>query len=251
MSAITISLIVLACVFGGSLLGIVLRGKLPDHHLTKESQDVVKLGVGLIGTMAALVLGLLVTSAKGSYDAQNMELIQMSANIALLDRVLDAYGTETEEARTLLREGVTQILDRMWPKDGSDGSKSTPTSPQGNVLYRKIQGLSPKSDLQRALQGQALSIAMDIGKTRYLMFEQGTTSVSIPLLVVVVLWLVVIFFSFGLFAPFNTTVTISLFVSALSVSAAIFLILEMYTPYVGIVQISSAPLRAALAQLGQ
>jgi hypothetical protein len=121
----------------------------------------------------------------------------------------------------------------------------------GEILYEKIQGLSPKNDTQRSIQSQALSIVVDIGKTRWLMYEQATTSVSMPLLVVLVLWLTVIFISFGLFAPFNATVVSSLLVSALSVSGAILLILEMYTPYAGMIQISSAPLRAALAHLGQ
>jgi len=201
--------------------------------------------------MAALVLGLLVASAKGSYDAQSAELTQMSANIALLDRVLARYGPETKEARDLLRGAVARLLDQMWSKDGTSASSKAPPSSGGEILYDKLAGLSPKNDTERSLQGQALSIAMDIGKTRWLMFEQATTSVSLPLLVVLVLWLTVIFISFGLFAPFNATVVSSLFVSALSVSGAIFLILEMSGPYSGLIQISSAPLRAALAHLGQ
>ena len=121
----------------------------------------------------------------------------------------------------------------------------------GEILFEKIQGLSPKNDAQRLLQGQVLSIVVDLGKTRWLMYAQQATSVSMPLLVVLVLWLTVIFISFGLFAPPNATVILSLFVSALSVSGAILLILEMYTPYAGLIQISSAPLRAAFAHLGQ
>ena len=251
MSSTIISLIVFACVFGGALLGIFLHAVLPQNHLTNESKDIVKLGMGLVGTMAALVLGLLVASAKGSYDTQSAELTQMSANIALLDRVLAHYGPETKEARALLRGAVVRLLDQMWSKDGTSASSSAPTSAGGEILYDKMQGLSPKNDTQRSLQGQALSMAMDLGKTRWLMYEQATTSVSIPLLVVLVLWLAAIFISFGLFAPFNGTVVASLFVSALSVSGAIFLILEMYTPYAGVIQLSSAPLRAALAHLGQ
>jgi hypothetical protein len=247
MSSTTISLIVFACVFGGALLGIFLHAVLPQHHLSNESKDIVKLGMGLVGTMAALVLGLLVASAKGSYDTQSAELTQMSANIALLDRVLALYGPETKETRALLRGAVARVLDQMW----SSASLSVPTAAGGEILYDKIQGLSPKNDTQRSLQGQALSMAMDLGKTRWLMYEQAITSISIPLLVVLVLWLAAIFVSFGLFAPFNATVVASLFVSALSVSGAIFLILEMYTPYAGLIQLSSAPLRAALAHLGQ
>jgi hypothetical protein len=247
MSSTIISLIVFACVFGGALLGIFLHAVLPQHHLSSESKDIVKLGMGLVGTMAALVLGLLVASAKGSYDTQSAELTQMSANIALLDRALALYGPETKEARAVLRGAVARILDQMW----SSASLSVPTAAGGEILYEKIQGLSPKNDTQRSLQGQALSMAVDLGKTRWLMYEQATTSVSMPLLVVLVCWLAAIFISFGLFAPFNGTVVASLFVSALSVSGAIFLILEMYTPYAGVIQLSSAPLRAALAHLGQ
>jgi len=250
MNSTTVSLIVFACVFGGALLGILLHTVLPQHHLGNESKDIVKLGVGLVGTMAALVLGLLVASAKGSYDNQSAELTQMSANIALLDRGLALYGPETKETRALLRGAVVRILDQMWSKDGASSSPMAAPA-GGEILYEKIQGLSPKNDTQRSIQSQALSIAVDIGKTRWLMYAQQATSVSMPLLVVLVIWLTVIFISFGLFAPFNATVVSSLFVSALSVSGAIFLILEMYSPYSGLIQISSAPLRAALAHLGQ
>ena len=251
MSSTAISLIVFACVFGGALLGILLHAVLPQHHLGNESKDIVKLGMGLVGTMAALVLGLLVASAKGSYDAQSAELTQMSANVAVLDRALALYGPETKEARAMLRGAVVRILDQMWSKDGSSASPVPPSAAGGEVLYERIQGLSPTNDTQRSLQGQALSIAVDVGKMRYLMYAQQATSVSMPLLVVLVLWLTFIFISFGLFAPFNATVVSSLFVSALSVSGAIFLILEMYTPYSGVIAVSSAPLRAALAHLGQ
>ncbi|HVO26526.1 MAG TPA: hypothetical protein VMW56_23190 [Candidatus Margulisiibacteriota bacterium] len=249
MNPTTISLIVFACVFGGALLGLLLHATLPTHHLGADSKDVVKLGIGLVGTMAALVLGLLVASAKGSYDAQSSELIQMSANAALLDRILAHYGPETKEARALLRGVVVRLLDGMWSQDRL--VSTAPTAAGGEALYEKIQGLSPKDDNQRWVQTQALSMGMEFGRTRWLMYEQRSIGVSTPLLVVLVLWLTIIFVSFGVFAPPNATVIASLAVSALSVSGAIFLILEMYSPYSGLIQISSAPLRAALAHLGQ
>lgn len=250
MSPITVGLMVFASVFGGALLGIFLHRSLPEHHLGSDSKDIVKLGMGLVATMSALVLGLLVASAKGSYEAQSAELTRMSANIALLDRGLALYGPETKETRALLRGTASRILDQLWSKDGTSASSQAPTSAGGEILYEKIQALSPKNDMQRSLHGQALHIAVDIAKTRWLMYAQQATSVSMPLLVVLVIWLTVIFISFGLFAPSNATVVSSLFIAALSVSGAIFLILEMYGPYTGIIQISSAPLRAALAQLG-
>ena len=145
MSSIAISLIVFACVFGGALLGILLHAVLPQHHLGNESKDIVKLGMGLVGTMAALVLGLLVASAKGSYDAQSAELTQMSANVAVLDRALALYGPDTKEARAMLRGAVVRILDQMWSKDGSSASPVPPSAAGGEVLYERIQGLSPKT----------------------------------------------------------------------------------------------------------
>jgi len=223
----------------------------PQDHLSAESRDAVKLGVGLVGTMSALVLGLLVAAAKGVYDAQSKELTQISANIAALDRILANYGPETKDIRDVLRGAAARILDQLWGRDTSSAFLNTPVSAASEDLYNRIQALSPQTNAQRALQGQALNIVMDTGRTRWLMYEQATTSVSTPLLIVLVLWLTVIFISFGLFAPFNATVVSSLFVAALSVSGAIFLILEMYAPYTGVIQISSAPLRAALAQLGK
>jgi len=239
---------VLACVFGGALLGFLLHALLPQHHLSSETKDIVKLGMGLVGTMAALVLGLLVASAKGSYDTQSAELTQLSANIALLDRGLALYGPETKETRALLRDVIVRFHDQVWSQDAA--SRFAPPS-GGEMLYEKIQGLSPKNDTQRSIQSQALNLVVDIGKTRLLMYEQATGAVSLPLLVVLVLWLSVIFISFGLYAPFNATAVSSLFLAALSVSGAIFLILEMYTPYAGLVQISDAPVRAVITNLGR
>mgnify|MGYP003575245026 CR=1 FL=1 len=251
MISIKISLIVFACIFGGAVLGILLHAVLPQHHLSAESKDIVKLGMGLVATMAALVLGLLVASAKSSYDTQSAEMTQLTTNVALLDRILAHYGPETKESRDFLRETVTRIVSQIWVEDGTSAGPASPKSAGGEVLYDKVQELSPKNDTQRSLKSQALSIVMETGKLRQLMFAQGTAAVSIPLLVVLVLWLTVIFVSFGLFAPFNATVVSSLFVSALSVSGAIFLILDMYTPYTGVIGIASTPLQIVLAQLGQ
>ncbi|HYL91613.1 MAG TPA: hypothetical protein VEW69_00495, partial [Alphaproteobacteria bacterium] len=104
---------------------------------------------------------------------------------------------------------------------------------------------------QRTMQAQAVSIVIGLGQMRWLMYEQRATSVSLPLLIILIFWLTIIFISFGLFAPLNVTVVASLFVSSLSVSSAILLILEMYSPYRGLIQLSSAPLRVALAHLGK
>jgi hypothetical protein len=260
MSSLAIRLIVFACIFGAALLGLFLRGVLPEKHLRADSKDAVRLGMGMIATMAALVLGLLVASAKNFFDTQSSELTQLSANVILLDRVLAHFGPETKEARDLLRGAVARTLN-LWHRDLSvrslplasrRDSQMAPTAAGGSeILYDKIQALSPTTDVQRTLKAQASSMAVDLGKLRWLMFEQGTTGISVPLLVVLVFWLAIVFTSFGLFAPPNATVVATLFLCALSVSGAIWLILEMYTPFQGVLQISSAPLHEALARLGK
>jgi hypothetical protein len=250
MSSLEISLVTTAVVFAGALLGIALRAVLPQSQLSGESREVVKLGVGLIATMAALVLGLLIASAKSSFDTQNAELTDMSSKIVLLDRILAHYGPDAKEARDVLRSSVVGALDSLSTETISVPSQSGSSS-KGEVLYDQIQGLSPKDDAQRSMQAQALSIMVGVGQTRWLLAAQKSNSVSVPMLVVLVAWLTIIFISFGLFAPPNVTVVASLLVSALSVSGAIFLILELYSPYAGLIHVSGAPLRAALAHLGQ
>jgi hypothetical protein len=246
-----ISSIVLALVFGSALIGIFLQFILPKDYLSAETKDAVKLGMALVSTMAALVLGLLIASAKTSYDAQNSALVDSSARVVFLDRVLAHYGPETKEIRDLLRNLVAGVLDRTWSRDRVNRSGLAAPPIYAESLIDKIQALSPKDEAQRSMKAQALSVAWVVGQTRWLQYAQQAVSISMPLLVTLVFWLIAIFVSFGLFAPRNAAVIVCMFISAASVSGAILMILEMYAPYRGLMQLSSAPLRAALAQLGR
>lgn len=247
MNSVTISVIVFACVFGGSLLGVFLRASLPQDNLNAESRDVVKLAMGTIATMTAVVLGLLVASAKGYYDNQSREVTEMSARVVLLDRILAHYGPEAKDARDELRVTVSRLLDRIWTRSSAAQS----TSRAGEVVFDKIQELSPQTDAQRSLQARALNLAMEIGETRLLMIEQASTSMSTPMLLVVIFALTITFASFSLHAAPNPTVIVTLVLCALAVASTLFLILEMYRPFQGLIQIPSDPLRNALAHLGQ
>jgi UDP-N-acetylmuramyl pentapeptide phosphotransferase/UDP-N-acetylglucosamine-1-phosphate transferase len=209
MNLIAIRLIVFACVFGGALFGMFLRRVLPEEHLSADSKDTVRIGMNLTGTLTALVLGLLVASAKSYYDTQSSELTEMSANFVLLDRVLAHYGPETKEDRDLLRDAIVRVLEELWPKDSAQHSPVLPTAAGGEIIYDKIQELSPKNDAQRSLQAQALNLGIEIGKMRWTMFEQAGSFVSMPLLAVLVFWLTAIFTSFGLFAPRNATALVT------------------------------------------
>jgi hypothetical protein len=248
MNSISISAVVFGCVFGAAILGMYMPNVLPEHHLSDSSKDVVKLVMGLVATLSALVLGLLISSAKNFFDAQSTELTQSSAQVVVLDRILAHYGPETQKTRELLRATVASALDRIWSKQRP--TKSEPPSRANEQLLDLIQGLTPKDDTQRELKSQAWSIAFTVAATRWLQYAQLNNSVSAPILMVLVAWLATLFFSFGLFAPRNTTVVATLFVDALCVSGAVFLMVELYSPYGGLIEVSSAPLRAALSQLG-
>ncbi len=251
MNSTIIAAIVFGCLFGAGLLGVRVRAMLPEEHLNPDTKDAVKVGMGLVATMAALVLGLLVASTKGAYDTQKNEVTQMAAKIVFLDRVLANYGSETGETRDLLRRSVGSAINRMWPdRKISQPAQLDPSATSGEAFFNSIQQLSPQNDAQRSLKSQAVQVTTDVGQMRWLLFEQTESSISLPMLIVLIAWLAIIFMSVGLFAPPNATVVIALMLSALSVAGAIFLILELDMPFDGVIQISSAPMRNALNHLG-
>ena len=204
--------------------------------------------------MAALVLGLLTGSAKSAFDTQDAELKHMAANVILLDRTLAHYGPDTKTIRDQIRRAIQYKLAATWPEDGSAAKVDTSeTTPAVEGIEDGIRALSPQNDVQRALQSRAEQITGEVLRTRWLMVgQQAGNAIQPPLLVALVFWLAALFASFGLFAPRNATVIAVLFVSALSVSGAILLILEMNQPFQqGLVRVSSAPLRYTLEHLGR
>ena len=252
MSPISLSLIAFACIFGGTFLGMFLRRKLPGHHLSGDTKDVVRLGTGLIGTMAALVLGLLIASANNTYVTQSGQIKQLTANIVFLDNILAQYGLETNSVRNLLRHAVTNLADRIWRENGADSGKGEAFEASAAALafYDEVLKLPPRTEAQRALQAKAMDTSNDLAKTRLLLFATAGGSIPMPFLVILISWLTIIFASFSLFADNNATTTTALGLFALSAAASIFLILELSQPFTGLMAISGEQLRNALAPLG-
>jgi Protein of unknown function (DUF4239) len=251
MNTTLAALIVFGCLIAAVLLGRAVRRLLPDDHVTSDSRDAIKLAMGLVATMSALVLGLLVSSAKGSYDTERSEVIQMASKIAFMARVLDAYGPEAAGIRAQLGDTIEREMQQLWP-----GELRRPVNPAGkvqeaNALYGAIQHLSPQNDMQTALKSQAASLAIDLAQVRSLLAAQSVPSISRAMLVVLVSWLVVIFLGFSVLAPPNVTAILALTVSALAVSGAIFLILELDEPFGGFIGISRQPMVNALHQFGK
>jgi len=210
-------------------------------------------GIGLIATLTALVLGLLVSSAKSSFDTMNAEIMQSGTKLIMLDRTLLHYGPETKNIRDLLRRSLLHSINLVWPEDKkvssglSEFEKGTGLEQVGDML----RSLSLKNDPQRLLQAQALQVTGDLQQARWLMIEQAQSSLPTPFLVIMVFWLTIFFVCFGLFSESNATVITVMLVCALSISGAIFLVLEMEHPFQGIIKVSAAPLYKALENIGR
>jgi hypothetical protein len=244
VTTILTALGVFACVFGGALLGMTLRNLLPEHHRGAESKELIRLTMALIGTLSALVLGLLVASAKGNYDAKRDQLTGASANIVLLDRVLSHFGPEAQPVRASLKRAVAAAVEEIWREGGRSSARF-------EDVYALVSELVPQNDAQRAVLSQANNLLLELGRSRWLLFARSGSAISTPLLVMVVFWLTINFISFGLFASRNPTVMVALFVGAFSVAGAVYLILEMDSPFSGLLRLSEEPMRAVIEQLGR
>ncbi|MGO4736105.1 DUF4239 domain-containing protein [Bosea sp. 2KB_26] len=233
------------CVFGAALIGMFLRARLPDHHLSPESRDAIKLATAVVGTLSALALGLLIASAKRSFDEAGTGLRTTAARVLLLDRVMAHYGPEATETRAMLRKLLeTRLSDAGSERSLDDGLDVEP-------VQDALRNLSPQTDAQRWLQTRALQLSGQIAEARWMRAETEVGGFPGAFLAILVFWLALLFASFGLLAPGNGTVMATLFVCALSVTGALVLIIDMDHPYLGFIRISDAPLKQAFERLGR
>ena len=252
VTSFQIGLLVLAFVFGGALAGMFLGRLLPPHHLSEETKSVVNLATGTLSVLSALVIGLLTSFAKDDFDAQTKLIQNSAADLILLDRVMRQYGPETGEARDLLRRYTALKIALTWPEENAaDGPRLD--NPTALAMLEGVQGkllaLTPQSEAQRWLQSRALQIGVELSEDRWLLTAENEGSVPPPFLATLVFWLTILLAAFGLFAPRHATVAVALFVCALSLSAAIFLILEMDRPFEGFISVSAEPMQTALAHM--
>jgi hypothetical protein len=252
MDSILIAGVVFACALGGAGMGIFMRTVLPERHLSADTKEVVKMTMGLVASMTALVLGLLVAASTGEFNTQKSGFQQLAAKLVMLDRTLKRYGPEADPAREAVRRTIAAFLERNWPEGGPHiaSSEATEVPAESQAVYEAIRDLTPSEPGQQASQVQAQQIFADLSQTRLLMIQQDDPSIPRAFLFVLGFWLCALFASFGLFSPLNSTTIGALFVGALSVSCAIFLIVDMDQPFEGLIQISSRPLRSVLTQVG-
>jgi hypothetical protein len=230
-------------------MGVWLRSRLPDHHLDEDTRDVVRLGTGLVGSVAAPVLGLLVASAKNAYDTQSSHVTNLTANIILLDQLLARYGPEARESRELLRQAIDPMIQRIWREDRASTHKGIPFE-AGFAGTARILELSPKTEAQHLIKATAIQLSTQTAQTRLLLFVESGTRLPLLFLAGLIFWFTILFASFSLFVSINSTLIAALCICAVAASCAIYLILDLGQPFWGLMQISSAPLRNALAPLG-
>jgi hypothetical protein len=251
MNSITTSLLIAACIFAGGMGGLFLHRILPRGHLTRETQDVIRLGVGMLSVLASLVLGLLIATAKTSYDSTDLAIRKYAAEVALLNETLRDYGGAASVPRDLLRDYTEAFLHDGWPRDGKRPAivENETTRVLLEHVREAIRALKPVDKEQSALRDQAVEINMNLLRQRWLLIEQQGPSVQRLVLVVLVSWVMVIFASFGLNAPRNGSVVVAFLICSLAIGGAIFLILEMDRPMDGVMQISSWPVENVLAHM--
>jgi hypothetical protein len=251
MFSLNVALITLACVTAGLVAGALVARILPGHHLRDESRDILKTASGLIATLVALVLGLLVGSTKSSFDSANAGIMQAGAKYIALDHHLARYGLEANDLRRDLREALRESIERIWPSDGQDGGNAEDDGMAEGLerLHTSIVNLQPSNDAQKAIQANALGVSNDLLQARWLLVEQTQYALPGAFLVVLIFWLSVLYIGFGMLTPRNATAFAALLICAVSISAALFLILELNHPFDGAIKVSSLPLEKALALL--
>ena len=254
MDAIVVTTIVFIICCVAAALGMSLRRFLADGQLDGGSKDSVRLAMTIVATTAALVMSLLLYTSNSSYNDRRNEIEAIAADVTLLDTVLAQYGADAEDIRAMLRDVVAATVSHIWPSRDDQQSTLGPAAVEsgGRDIYAKLLALSPANDSQAILKNEALQLLLSIGRSRQLLVAQTKGhSISIYLLLVVGAWLAILYASFGLFAPRNRVVIGGTALSALSVSGAIFLIVELANPFSGVIRLSSAPIADVLARLGQ
>ena len=249
MTHIVIGLISFAAIFGGALIGLFVRHRLPGHHLSPETQSVVTVSVAVIGTLSALVLGLMISAANSSFSARSDEVRELSLQLIRLDRNMRRYGPEGDDTRVKLHTWAEAKTRQLFPIEG----QVRPSSQTTIVMLESVQDallvLTPKDERQKYLRTLCLTLSSTIIQARWSLEQRTGHSIPTPFLVLLIFWLAIVFASFGLFAPPNATTIVALFLCTVAVSGGIYLIEELDNPLSGLIQISPDSMRKALVEM--
>ena len=246
-----IGLICFITIFGSALIGMLVARSLPQHHLSSETRNAVSVAVAVVGTLAALVIGLMISSASTSFTTRSNEVISISVDLIRMQRTLQRYGSEADTARAQLRDYASAKMQELFPSEGQSPPTNEATVRMLEAMQDTILLLTPTDEKHRWLRSQALTLSDNLSQARWLLVEQAVITVPESFLMILVFWLALVFASFGLFSPRNTTAIVALCLCSMAVAGGITVILEFGSPFSGLIRISGDPMRHALMLIMQ
>lgn len=249
MSSVSIGIAAFLAIFAGVLFGLVAARLLPSHHLSIETRNVVTISMAVVGTLSALVISLLISTASTSFSARTNAISNLAVDMVRLNRSLVHYGPGAEGIRESIRDYAQAKMSEL--SSGVDRDEiGLRTLEMLEKVSDRILELRPADDRQRHIQAQSLQLLDSISEARWLLIERDKSAVPGPFLVLLIFWLSILFASFGLFSPRNATAVTALFLCSVAVAGGIFMILELAAPSEGVIRPSLVPLRAAIGELG-
>lgn len=248
MYSLIIALTAFLFTFVGVGGGWLIKRLLPGHQVPDSCKEIVKTASGLMATLVALVIGLLVSSAKSSYDITNNSLTQLGAKSIILDRIMQRIGPDAQPLRVAMARALEGAMEKIWPSDFSKAPdmEAIEKDRDGGEILERISALPAKTEEQKKLRDQAEKTMAEILQARWYIIEQNQNVLPPMLIAMLILWLTILYLFFSLLAPHNGLALFSLAFSALSVSTALFIIMELNRPFQGVVRVSKAPLEKAL-----
>jgi hypothetical protein len=249
MTPSAIGLASFVVVFGGALVGVFAARALPEHHLSDKTRTVVSLSMAVVGTLSALVLGLMISTASRAFATQSREVVEISVDLIRMERMMHRYGPDANDVRAKLRVYAAAKTQELFPVAGEPPQTDEATAEMLEAMQDAILALAPTDEMHRWLRSKTLALTENLSQARWLLAEQAGNSIPVPFLIMLVFWLTIVFASFGLFAPLNGTAIASLCLCSMAVSGGIMVILELDLPISGLVHISGEPMRQALTQI--
>ena len=249
MDSTNVALVTFACSCAGGAVGFLIRGRLRDHHLTGASQEILKLTAGVVATLAALVLGLLVGGSKQFYDAKVNEVRTFVVNIALLDRSMSHYEPSLLTERQHLSRFTKVMIGGLW--DANQSASSTDLLAVLDQVRAKLRTLEPQSAARKIAHSRMMTLTDTLMLSGSKLIETDDAAIPVPLFGIVDAWLAVIFLGFGVFAPPNRVTVLALGTAGAAVSMAVFLVVEMNTPFNGFIMIPRQMMEQVLEQISQ
>jgi hypothetical protein len=244
-----IFLISFIAIAAGIATGMLLHWRLDEKHVA-AAKETIRLGASFLATLSAVLISLMIASAKSSYDTQDSRFRQLATYLVEADRLLSQYGPESKEMRLLMRQAVPAAIDRIWREKRAALQDSAFTSASlAEQLNGAIAALTPANDAQRALKVRIELAGAEIARTRLLMFSDGEPAILTPFLLILIFWLAVVFASYSLFVEQGRIVIVALLVFALSISSALFLVADLSQPFVGLMQLPKEQLGQTLGPL--